>query len=48
MSNYVELSQLTKIYPSPKGPQVIVKDFDLNWSPSKTSATSGFRCVVPR
>ena len=30
MNNYVELSQLTKIYPSPKGPQVIVKDFNLN------------------
>ena len=29
MSNYVELSKLTKTYPSPKGPQVIVKDFDL-------------------
>ena len=30
MSNYVELSKLNKTYPSPKGPQVIVKDFDLN------------------
>ena len=29
MNNYVELSQLTKTYPSPKGPQVIVKDFNL-------------------
>ena len=30
MSNYVELSRLTKIYPTPKGEAVIVKDFDLN------------------
>ncbi len=30
MNNYVELSQLTKIYPTPKGPAVIVKDFNLN------------------
>ena len=30
MSNYVELSKLTKIYPTPKGPAIIVKDFDLN------------------
>src|SRR6476659_6123850 len=30
MSNYVELSNLAKIYPSPKGPAVIVKDFNLN------------------
>jgi nitrate/nitrite transport system ATP-binding protein len=30
VSNYVELSKLTKIYPTPKGPAVIVKDFDLN------------------
>ena len=29
MSHYVELSNLTKIYPTPKGPAVIVKDFDL-------------------
>src|SRR5438093_13677439 len=29
MSTYVELSQLTKIYPTPKGPAVIVKDFNL-------------------
>ena len=29
MSNYVELSRLTKIYPTPKGPAIIVKDFDL-------------------
>jgi nitrate/nitrite transport system ATP-binding protein len=29
MSDYVELSNLTKIYPTPKGPAVIVKDFDL-------------------
>jgi nitrate ABC transporter ATP-binding subunit len=29
VSNYVELSKLTKIYPTPKGPAVIVKDFDL-------------------
>src|SRR6478752_6316897 len=30
MSNYVELSNLAKIYPSPKGPAIIVKDFNLN------------------
>jgi nitrate/nitrite transport system ATP-binding protein len=30
VSNYVELSNLAKIYPSPKGPAVIVKDFNLN------------------
>jgi nitrate ABC transporter ATP-binding subunit len=30
MSNYVELSHLTKTYPSPRGPQIIVKDFNLN------------------
>ena len=30
MSNYVELSQLTKIYPTPKGQATIVKDFNLN------------------
>ena len=30
MSNYVELSNLTKTYPTPKGPAVIVKDFNLN------------------
>jgi len=29
MSAYVELSNLTKIYPTPKGPAVIVKDFNL-------------------
>jgi len=29
MSDYVELSQLTKSYPSPKGEAVIVKNFDL-------------------
>jgi nitrate/nitrite transport system ATP-binding protein len=29
MSDYCELSNLTKIYPTPKGPAVIVKDFDL-------------------
>ena len=29
MSNYVELSNLTKIYPTPKGEAVIVKNFDL-------------------
>jgi nitrate/nitrite transport system ATP-binding protein len=29
MSSYVELSNLTKIYPTPKGPAVIVKDFNL-------------------
>jgi nitrate/nitrite transport system ATP-binding protein len=30
MSSYVELSNLTKIYPTPKGPAIIVKDFNLN------------------
>src|SRR5216110_2809648 len=29
MSDYVELSNLTKIYQTPKGPAVIVKDFNL-------------------
>ena len=29
MSDYVELSNLTKIYPTPKGEAVIVKDFNL-------------------
>src|SRR5215813_3150566 len=29
MSDYLEISKLTKIYPTPKGPAVIVKDFDL-------------------
>jgi nitrate/nitrite transport system ATP-binding protein len=29
MSDYVELSNLTKIYATPKGPAVIVKDFNL-------------------
>jgi nitrate/nitrite transport system ATP-binding protein len=29
MSDYVELSNLTKIYPTPTGPAVIVKDFNL-------------------
>ena len=29
MSDYVELSDLTKIYPTPKGEAVIVKDFNL-------------------
>ena len=29
MSSYLELSKLTKVYPTPKGPAVIVKDFDL-------------------
>jgi len=30
MSDYLILSQLTKTYDTPKGPAVIVKDFDLN------------------
>lgn len=30
MSNYVELSNLAKVYSTPKGPAVIVKDFNLN------------------
>ena len=29
MSNYVELSNLSKVYPTPKGDAVIVKDFNL-------------------
>jgi nitrate ABC transporter ATP-binding subunit len=29
MSDYVELSNLTKIYPGPSGPSVVVKDFNL-------------------
>jgi nitrate ABC transporter ATP-binding subunit len=29
MSHYCELSRLTKVYPTPKGEAVIVKDFDL-------------------
>ena len=29
MSDYVELSNLTKIYPTPEGPAIIVKDFKL-------------------
>jgi nitrate/nitrite transport system ATP-binding protein len=29
MSDYVELSNLTKVYPTPAGPAVIVKDFNL-------------------
>jgi len=29
MSSYIELSRLTKIYDTPKGPAIIVKDFDL-------------------
>ena len=30
MSNYVELSNLAKVYPTPKGEAVIVKNFNLN------------------
>ncbi len=30
MSDYLQISQLTKVYPSPKGPQTIVRDFNLN------------------
>src|ERR1041385_146997 len=29
MSDHVELSNLTKVYPTPKGPAIIVKDFNL-------------------
>lgn len=29
MSAYLDISQLTKVYPTPKGPAVIVKNFDL-------------------
>lgn len=29
MSAYLDISKLTKVYPTPKGPAVIVKDFDL-------------------
>src|SRR3954471_2628689 len=30
MSDYLILSRITKVYPTPKGPAVIVKDFDLS------------------
>jgi nitrate ABC transporter ATP-binding subunit len=30
MSSYLEISRLNKVYPTPKGPACIVKDFDLN------------------
>ena len=30
MSDYLILSKLTKVYPTPKGPAVIVRDFDLS------------------
>ena len=30
MSAYVELSDLTKIYPTPKDPAIIVKNFNLS------------------
>jgi nitrate/nitrite transport system ATP-binding protein len=30
MSDYVQLSNLTKVYPTPKGPVAVVKDFNLN------------------
>src|SRR6266581_5909804 len=30
MTDFLELSNLTKVYPTPKGPAVIVKDFDLS------------------
>ena len=30
MSDHVVLSRVTKVYPSAKGPSVIVKDFDLS------------------
>ena len=30
MSNYVELYNLTKTYPTPKGPAVIVQNFNLH------------------
>jgi nitrate/nitrite transport system ATP-binding protein len=29
MSSYVEISKLTKIFPTPKGPLTVVKDFDI-------------------
>src|SRR5262245_58334507 len=29
MSAYLDISRITKTYPTPKGPAVIVKDFDL-------------------
>src|SRR6266487_7209136 len=40
MSDYCELSNLTKIYPTPKGPAVIVKDFDLRIKQSE------FVCLI--
>jgi nitrate ABC transporter ATP-binding subunit len=40
MSHYVELFQLTKSYPTPSGPAVIVKDFSL------TIAKGEFVCLI--
>src|SRR5215210_6742928 len=40
MSHYLELSQLTKSYPTPKGPAVIVKDFNLK------VAAGEFVCLI--
>jgi nitrate ABC transporter ATP-binding subunit len=41
MSHYVELSNLTKIYPTPNGPAVIVKDFNLRISKGEFVALIG-------
>src|SRR6476659_8264741 len=40
MSDYCELSNLTKIYPTPKGPAIVVKDFNLR------IAKSEFVCLI--
>lgn len=40
MSDYLVLSRLTKIYPTPRGPAVIVKDFDL------TISKGEFVCLI--
>lgn len=40
MSDYLEISKLTKIYPTPKGGAVIVKNFDLTIKKGSSSASS--------
>src|ERR1051325_4484883 len=44
MSDYVELSNLTKIYPAPKGPAVIVKDFNLRLRKGEFVSLIGHSC----
>src|SRR5437870_4084841 len=41
MSDYVELSNLTKIYPGPKGPAIVVKDFNLRFRKGEFVALIG-------